>query len=266
MKVLKIEQNSEEWFEFRKGKSGGSEFKELYPKREPLKAEIIKKLDAAGVPYKKNETVEELVAALEPKELADLKLQMSVKAAYYNRLAERVARDITPNDYVDEIPNIDKLSKSEFMMARGHILEEEARSAASERLGINFEGGSEVWISEDNDDIYISPDGWKVDKDGVIKKALEIKCLESEKIIEAYLTGKYPEEYYPQICKYFIVNEELEVLYFVLYTDLIPGLELQVWEIKRDDVESDLEVMKIYEDEVMKRLAADEEKIKSLGF
>ena len=266
MRVIELQQNSEEWLEFRKGKSGGSEFSELYPKKKPLKTEVMKALDEAGVKYQKSETLEELIAALEPRELARLKLRMDVKSWYYKKLAEKVARDLTPNDYADKLPNVSQMSKSEFMMARGHILEEEAREAASEKIGVEFEGGSEVWVREDNNNIYISPDGWHKEKDGKIKQALEIKCLESEKVLEAYLTGKYPEDYYPQICKYFIVNENLEDLYFVIYTDLIPGLELQVWRIKRDDVESDLEVMRIYEDEILKRLAEDEEKIIKLGF
>ena len=37
MKVWEIEQNTEEWLEWRKGKSGGSEIKDLWVSGLPLK-------------------------------------------------------------------------------------------------------------------------------------------------------------------------------------------------------------------------------------
>ena len=45
MKVIKLQQNSDEWLEFRKGKSGGSEFKNLWIPGLPLKAKIIERLE-----------------------------------------------------------------------------------------------------------------------------------------------------------------------------------------------------------------------------
>ena len=52
----------------------------------------------------------------------------------------------------------------------------------------------------------------------------------------------------------------------MIYTDLIPGLELQVWEIKRSDVESDIEVMRFYEDGLMRQMDEDEKRIREAGF
>ena len=43
-------------------------------------------------------------------------------------------------------------------------------------------------------------------------------------------------EYQAQVIKYFMVNDDLETLYWVVYTDLIPKLELQILEIKRLDI------------------------------
>ena len=80
------------------------------------------------------------------------------------------------------------------------------------------------------------------------------------------MTGNYPKEYFPQVCKYFIVNEDLKTLYFALYTDLIPELELQIWTIKREDVEASLEEMRAYEDAVMQMIDRDAQKIIELGF
>ena len=260
MKVIKMEQGSEMWMEYRLGKSGGSEFKDLYITKKPLKGDVMELLEKNGVPFQKSETLEELSAALTPEELASVKLKMEPKERYYEMIAERVARPLTPNDYVD------RLGGQPFsMMARGHILEPEAREAAEKKLKKKFVGGEAVWEREDNSNIYISPDGW-VESDGKITEALEIKCLDSPKIVKAFLTNSYPKEYFPQVCKYFIVNEDLKKLYFVLYTDLIPELELQVWTIKREDVEASLEEMKAYEDAVMKMIDRDAQKIIELGF
>lgn len=260
MKIIPMQQNSEEWLEYRLGKSGGSEFKDLYITRKPLKGDIMALLEKNGVPFQKSETLEELANALTPMELAELKLKMEPKKRYYEMIAERVARPLTPNDYVD------KLEGRPFnMMERGHILEPEAREAVEKKLKKKFVGGEAVWQRDDNPNIYISPDGW-VESKGKVTEALEIKCLESAKIIEAFLTGNYPKEYFPQVCKYFIVNEDLKTLYFALYTDLIPELELQIWTIKREDVEASLEEMRAYEDAVMQMIDRDAQKIIELGF
>ena len=101
MKVLKIQQNSEEWFEFRKGKSGGSEFKDLWIPGLPLKSKIVEFLEKDGQalsPADKRSKVEELAAMLEPEELAKLKLDSNPKKKYYELIASEVARPLTPND------------------------------------------------------------------------------------------------------------------------------------------------------------------------
>ena len=43
-------------------------------------------------------------------------------------------------------------------------------------------------------------------------------------------------EYQAQVIKYFMVNDDLETLYWVVYTDLIPKLELQILKIRRTDI------------------------------
>ena len=66
--------------------------------------------------------------------------------------------------------------------------------------------------------------------------------------------------------KYFVVNDKLQKLYFVIYTDVIPGLELQIFELERKDFADKVEEAKIFEDEIMKRIAIDAEQIIKLGF
>lgn len=268
MKILKIKQNTEEWLEFRKGKSGGSEFKDLWIAGLPLKSRIVEFLERDGQelsPADKRSKVEDLAAMLEPEELAELKLEADPKRKYYELIASEVARPLTPNDYIDRL-NGQPFSE----MARGHLLENDALDEFAERYGnpedflIDKEPG--VWVSDYNPNIYISPDGAVENRNGDILAAIEVKCLASWEVVKAYLTNQYPQEYEPQVIKYFVVNEKLEKLYFLLYTDLIPGLELQVWEIKREDVADRIADAKAFEDAIMKRVAAGIEKIKELGF
>lgn len=264
MKVIKIEQNSEEWLEFRKGKSGGSEFGDLWIAGLPLKSKIIEALEKDGQPLPpedKKLTVAELAEMLEPEELAELKLEGEPKERFYEIIAERVARPITPNDYVD------RLNGQPFsMMARGHILEPEAIAAFEAQTGKKADDESCVWVSDYDEAAYVSPDGCFTGKDGKIREAIEVKCLSSAKVIKAYLEGKYPKEYAPQILKYFMVNDDLEKLYFVIYTDVIPGLELQVFEIKREEIEEQLIEAKAFESVVLERINNAAAKIESLSF
>lgn len=264
MKVLKIQQNSEEWLEFRKGKSGGSEFKDLWIPGYPLKSKIIEELEKDGQllpPEDKKMSVAELAGMLEPEELAELKLAGEPKERYYEIIAERVARPITPNDYVDQLQG-----EPFSMMARGHILEPEAIAAFEAKTGKKVDDESVVWISDYDPNAYVSPDGVITNKDGKATEAIEVKCLSSAKVVKAFLEGKYPKEYAPQVLKYFMVNDDLEVLHFVIYTDVIPGLELQVFDIKRDEIEQHYLEAKVFEKVILKRIEKAASKIESLSF
>nr|DAP29421.1 MAG TPA: Exonuclease [Caudoviricetes sp.] len=260
MKVLKIEQNSDEWLEFRKGKSGGSELKDLWGAAMPLKSVILDKLikTSRPIPDSKHQTVPELAALLTPEELAELKLKGNPKKRYYEMLAERVARPLTPNDYADQL-NGEKFT----MMARGHILEPVIAKAFAKKYKKKLDADSVVWVDDDNPNSYISPDRTITGKDGKVREAIEIKALDSANVLEIWKTNEIPNEYMPQIVKYFMINEDLETLYWVVGTDLIPGLELQVFPVKRADVEDQIREIKAFElcilamaDEDVKKLDA----------
>lgn len=263
MKLRKIEQRSEEWHEYRKGKSGGSEFKDLWIPGLPLKVKMVDFLERDGqlLSPEDKKTSASVAALLEPEELAQLKLESDPKRKYYEIIADEVARPLTPNDYVD------KLNGREFsMMARGEILEPEAREAFERATGKKLDADTDIWEDDKNPNIYISPDGYITSKDGKIREAVEIKCLSSWEIIKAWKTGTYPKEYEPQALKYFMVNPDLEILHFVLYTDLIPGLEIQIFDIKREEVESRLAEAKAFENAVMALIKKDINAIRELAF
>lgn len=262
MKVLKIEQNSDEWLEFRKGKSGGSELKDLWVAAMPLKSVILDKLikTSRPIPDSKHQTVPELAALLTPEELAELKLKGNPKKRYYEMLAERVARPLTPNDYADQL-NGEKFT----MMARGHILEPVIAEAFAKKYKKKLDADSVVWVDDDNPNSYISPDRTITDKDGKVREAIEIKALDSANVLEIWKTNEIPSEYMPQIVKYFMINEDLETLYWVVGTDLIPGLELQVFPVKRADVEGQIREIKAFELCILAMADEDAKKLDKLA-
>jgi hypothetical protein len=265
MIVKEIEKNSEGWLEDRKGKSGGSEFGNLYTKGLPNKTRMIEFIESSGntmTPADKRSKVEEIAAMLTPAERAMIKLEGDRKRKYYEMIAEDVSRPITPNDYLDRLNG-----QPYSAMARGHLLEEDAAKAYEKHTGVKLDKKDVIWVREDNEKIYISPDR-TITTRGKCKKALEIKCPDNWKVIKMFLEGDWDrEEYEAQVMKYFIVNEDLEELDLVIYTDNIPGLELQIFTIKRSDYDAgELEEAKIFEDEIMKQKDIDSERISALAF
>lgn len=103
-------------------------------------------------------------------------------------------------------------------------------------------------------------------KDGKATEAIEVKCLSSAKVVKAFLEKKYPKEYAPQVLKYFMVNDDLEVLHFVIYTDVIPGLDIQIFDIKREEMEQQYTEAKVFEKVILQRINKAAEKIESLSF
>lgn len=259
MKVWEIEQNTEEWLEWRKGKSGGSEIKDLWVSGLPLKSDMIKAL-GGGEDIKKL-SAEELAKRLSPETMAELKLGRKPKRHYYEMLAERVARPLTPNDYIDRLNG-----KPFSMMERGHILEPEIAARFEQVTGLTLDAKSVVWESDYSPYAYISPDRTITSEDGKVRTAVEIKALDSPKVLEIWKTGDIPEEYIPQIVKYFTVNDDLEVLYWVVGTDLIPGLEIQIFRIPRSDVEDKIEELKAFEIGMLSMLEKDAEAIESIPY
>lgn len=224
MRVLDIDQNTEEWMEYRKGKSGGSSFGKIYRVNGRTNDETLKE-------------------------------------QFFVMLAERVARPMTPNDYMDRVPEGVPFSWA----VRGQILEPEAAKCFSVKYNKKLDDGK-VWVDDDDPSSYVSPDRVITSPDGVIREAVEIKCLSSEKVLKVWYDKRHLEkdksdfwalpsnEYKSQVIKYFMVNDDLEKLYWVLYTDLIPKLELQVLTIRREDVAKFIVDARVVENYYLKEL------------
>lgn len=223
MIIIDLEQNSEEWVEYRKGKSGGSAFGKMYKVNGRTNSEL--------------------------------------RDQFFTMLAERVARPMTPNDYADRVPDDVTFSWA----VRGHILEPDAAKAFELETGLKLDAGN-VWASDYTYNSYVSPDRVVTSDDGKIREAVEIKCLSSEKVLKVWWDKKHLEadksdfwaipsnEYKAQVLKYFMVNDDLETLYWVVYTDLIPKLELQILKIKRADVANWIEDAKKVEKHYLEEL------------
>lgn len=202
MRVLNIEQNSEQWEQIRKGKITGSKLNDI----------VVKRGDGE-------------------------------KMGFYELIAERLSVD----------------SEVENPMERGHRLEDEARQEFVKRTGKEVQTNV-MCFSDMNENIAVSPDGL-IEDEGRYTEAVEIKCLSGANHIKAYLEQKIPKEYEFQALQYFIVNEDLQTLYFCFYDPRITVLPFHYIEVKRNQEEVD--TYKQYQLEKLKKI---EEIIEKLAF
>lgn len=164
------------------------------------------------------------------------------KIGYYEIIAERLA-----------IPADDEMA-----MERGLRLECDAIAEFEKRNNKKVDDGLVIWTRDDNENIALSPDAYTED----LKEAVEVKCLNSANHIKALLTQQIPKEYYEQALQYFIVNDELEVLYFVMYDPRIlaepylqfPLLRKQVEEVIAEYLQLERETIDEI-DEIVNRLS-----------
>lgn len=239
MKILDIEQRSQEWLDFHEGRISGSSAKDYSSVRYIPKTELVEFAESKGYEFPKNLTMDNIRAMLTEDELNELYANVQINDSIYKLIAQRIAKPINPNDYADRIPE----GATYSAMLRGQILEEEARELISEKLGKKIIPGR-VWQSEENEYMICSPDGEIVDDTGKVSEAVEIKCLDSWKVVKAYYEKHPPLEYEAQIIQYFLVNENLQKLYFCIYSDVFtnPELGLQIFELKREDYQEKIEL------------------------
>lgn len=144
---------------------------------------------------------------------------------------------------------------------RGERLEPIALQLFADQKGlmINLEPG--MWLSDDDEDIAITPDAAEISDSPTW--AAEVKCLDSALhlkyiirnrralVLEGYrgidhVPNEYSSCFREQCLQYFVVNEHLETLYFVLYDDRIAldGLDMGVITINRADVAEEVAAQK----------------------
>lgn len=149
----------------------------------------------------------------------------------------------------------------EDAMARGHRLQDAAITAFEEATGTRVNRTSVVWLSDDNDNMMVSPDAFISSPDGTVREAVEVKCLASHKHLRAIDENTYPDEYREQVYQYFIINKALQTLHFVLYDDRVAAHPLHIIDITREQVQDKLQRYTDYQQRVLAEVAAFVERI-----
>lgn len=207
MKVINLSQSEdrEAWLDLRRGKIGGTDVKNIKP--------LLRGAD-------------------------------KTPAGFWDLLAQKLSIA------KDGEPEID----------RGHRLENEALTLTMSIIDkpLNLDPG--MWISDFDKDVSVSPDSAEpVDKPIYCAEA---KCLDSKNHLkysvidkiargelppmldynydENYIGINYvPKEHQHQVIQYFVVNEDLQTLYFTLYDDRIAyeNLTHHIITVERKDIE-----------------------------
>lgn len=149
------------------------------------------------------------------------------KEFLYEAIAEKIAVGMNDLDISD--------------MEWGNLYESEARKKLEFDKNIKVETFG-IGVSDENEDLVYSPDGW-VESD---KAGVEIKCPQWKNYLKYWLEnvieGKLiPDEYYEQILQAFIVNDEMEKMYFVIYNPLIKIHPIHIMEISRISLLSEIQ-------------------------
>jgi len=139
--------------------------------------------------------------------------------------------------------------ESDSPMQRGTDLESEAIKAFEEYEGKTVNTDLVIWTRDDNESIAISPDGYIGETE-----AIECKCLASARHLEAYFTNKIPKDYWFQVLQYFIVNEKLEQLHFVMYDPRIPQKPYFKITVDRSTVQEEVDEYLEYQKKVIEEV------------
>jgi len=157
----------------------------------------------------------------------------------------------------------DRLSipTDEDPMARGVRLEEEAVKRFEKETGKKVEQVG-FCVRDDNENISVSPDGL-IKSGDVYKEHIEIKCISSAKHLQAYFEQEIPKDHEMQVIQNFIVNDDLETLYFIFYDPRVTVLEYHVIEVPRITLEEDIKKYHQYQVDVLNEI---EELVSQLAF
>lgn len=186
MGIIKVEQNTEEWLELRKGKIGGSNVGDI-------------------ITLKGNK----------------------VKVGFYQLLADKLG--------IEEDASEDKLQ-------RGHDLESGSIAEFTKETGLKVETGIYV-INKKYPNFGLSPDGL-IKKGKKYSAGVESKSLKASLHLKAWFEKTIPDEYDEQSIWYFVMDEELDTLYFLFYNPDVTMKPFFYITINRKDVVDKIELYK----------------------
>lgn len=169
------------------------------------------------------------------------------EGAIYELIAERLMEGVESEEY-------------ENAMERGNRLESDAISA----FELEYKKETEETGFVENDDnkmMGYSPDRLIANSD---EEDVEVKCPLGKAYVEIWLTNLLPDEYYWQLVQAFVVNPKLNLRYFVAYHPNITVHPIHVIEIKREDIEEDIEKARVAQEEALKRVEEELAKVITL--
>lgn len=152
---------------------------------------------------------------------------------------------------------------------RGQRLENEALLLLQMRRNLNLIIDCGIWFSDDGK-LAVSPDGSEASDKPTY--AVEVKCLDTKNHIQAILKdyqAKQLDNYNPldslkvgtsdfsgQAIQYFLINPDLETLYFTFYDDRVVLENIMLYSIiiKRQDIAEYIDAQEAYERDALKTI------------
>ena len=181
-------------------------------------------------------------------------------------LKKILGRPQTRTDYFYEVLaerlTSEGLEEGENAMQRGVRLEPEALEAFEKKTKKSVEIAG-LCVDDKNEWIANSPDGL-IKVKGKYREAAEIKCLSSANHLKIWLTNEIPEDHKPQAIQYFILNKDLELLYFASYDPRMTMHPLHIIKLKREDIEEEIASAKEAEEKFINEVNAKFDEIVKL--
>lgn len=147
---------------------------------------------------------------------------LAYKTALYEIVGERLSADLNEDNAMERGVELEPVARAEYENITGNKV-----------VTVGFTERDDCkWIGS-------SPDGL-VEVDGKYRIAIEIKCMGAKNHIKAIEENEVPKEYYWQVIQYFVVNDDLDELHFVLYNPDITKKPIHIIKVHRKDVVADI--------------------------
>lgn len=218
MRIIDVEQNSQEWLDARKGKVTGSRLGDIWSARSYTKEDLTTVLDKSGIEYKKSANKAELELLLTPELRSELLANSPRKLGFYELLADNLALSRDDEDAMERGLRLEPVAREWFATEYNKVVEQAG-----------------LCVSDIDERISNSPDG--LVKDGEkYTEAVEIKCLCPARHLQVIIENEIPEEFWTQKIQYFVVNPDLQKLYFIFYNPEVTAKPYHIIEVTREEL------------------------------